>query len=212
VGALLARQETQPAMADFDLARLQRTLVVGSYGSGKTTAGRRLARALASLFVEQDAINWQANWTSLMAVDVDLFRERVADAVRGDRWVADGNFSAARDIVWPQATAVLWFDYRIDVVMRRVFARTVRRALRREELWNGNRENLRFQIFNRDSIFLLAFRSHWRMRRTYETMLHMPEQAHLHVYRMRRPSDTERWLQQVEDVAATCSAGARSRD
>ena len=56
----------------------------------------------------------------------DLFRERLREALKGDTWVADGNYSAAREVVWPRATTMVWLDYPIHLVMSRLFRRTVR--------------------------------------------------------------------------------------
>jgi len=75
---------------------MQRISLVGVPGSGKTTAGRRLASSLGVPFLELDAIVHQAGWHDL---PVDEFRARVRDAVSGDAWVVDGNDAAVRDTV-----------------------------------------------------------------------------------------------------------------
>lgn len=118
---------------------MRRVSVVGSPGSGKTTFGRRLAEHLDVPFVELDAIFHQADWADLPR---DIFRARVGEALAGDGWVVDGNYSAVRDLVWRAADTVVWLALPRSVVMRRVGFRTVRRAITRERLWNGNREPL----------------------------------------------------------------------
>jgi len=45
-----------------------------------------------------------------------------------------------RDVVWTRADIVVWFDLPRRTVMRQVVTRTLRRAITRAELWNGNRE------------------------------------------------------------------------
>jgi adenylate kinase family enzyme len=118
---------------------MRRISVVGSPGSGKTTLGRELAASLAVPFIELDAIVHQPNWKDLTP---DEFRARVTEATAGDAWVVDGNYGAVRDVVWARADAVIWLDLPRRVVMYRVVLRTIRRALTREQLWNGNREAL----------------------------------------------------------------------
>jgi hypothetical protein len=66
----------------------------------------------------------------------------VREVARGPRWVIDGNYSVIRDIVWEQADTVIWFDLPYLAVMSRVIRRTIKRAILRTELWNGNREPL----------------------------------------------------------------------
>ncbi|MXZ39601.1 MAG: AAA family ATPase [Holophagales bacterium] len=176
-----------------DRSGLQRTVVIGTTGSGKTTVAVRLATTLGAPYVELDAINWQPNWVGLMDTDVSLFRSRVAEAVRSDTWVVDGNYSAVRDLIWPRATAIVWLDYSFSLILWRLLRRTLQRTLGGKTLWAGNRETV-WRAFSHDSILLWAFKSHWRRRRSLCRLFKEPEQAHFVVIRMKRSADTERWL------------------
>ena len=88
---------------------------------------------------ELDYYRFRPNWVE---TPNDEFRESVREALRGDRWVADGNYGLARDVIWPRATMLVWLDYPIYVVMWRLFWRTIGRGVLRKELWHGNREKL----------------------------------------------------------------------
>jgi adenylate kinase family enzyme len=118
---------------------MRRISIVGPPGSGKTTIGRRLAADLDVPFVELDGIFHQAGWADLPD---DEFRARVGEVLGTDGWVVDGNYSAVQDLVWEHADTVVWLDLPRRIVMSRVVRRTVRRAVTRERLWNGNREPL----------------------------------------------------------------------
>lgn len=118
---------------------IRRVSVVGVPGSGKTTFGGRLAAVLAVPIVELDAIIHQAGWNDLALAE---FRSRVTEAIAGESWVVDGNYPNVLDLVWARADTVIWLDPPRRVAMRRVIARTLRRALTRQQLWNGNREPL----------------------------------------------------------------------
>jgi adenylate kinase family enzyme/GNAT superfamily N-acetyltransferase len=118
---------------------MRRISLVGAPGSGKTTLGRQLAVTLGVPFIELDGILHQPGWTDLTS---DEFRARVAEAIAVEGWVVDGNYGQVQDLVWGRADTVLWLDLPRRVVMLRVVLRTIRRALTREELWNGNREPL----------------------------------------------------------------------
>jgi adenylate kinase family enzyme len=113
--------------------------VVGNSGSGKTTLGRALAARLGVPFVELDAIHHLPGWEP---IEVTEFRKTVGEIADGDGWVIDGNYSAVRDLVWARADTVVWFDLPRHTVIRQVLWRTIRRGVTREELWNGNREQL----------------------------------------------------------------------
>lgn len=111
--------------------------VVGCSGAGKTTLSRRLARQLGYRHVELDALYHQPNWQTLPTAQ---FQQQVTDALQGDGWVVEGNYSAARPLVLERADMVIWLDLPRATVMRRVLWRTVRRLFGRQSLWNGNRE------------------------------------------------------------------------
>jgi adenylate kinase family enzyme len=119
---------------------VRRVSVVGNSGSGKSTLARELAAALEVPHVELDSVFHQPGWVPLPE---DEFRRVVTAAAAGDGWVMDGNYSAVRPIVGARADTVVWLDPPRRTVMRQVIWRTLRRAVTRQELWNGNRETLR---------------------------------------------------------------------
>ena len=125
---------------------MRRVSVVGSSGSGKSTVAARLAEQLGVPHTELDAINHQPNWTPLPP---DEFRRHVTEITAAAQWVVDGNYSTVRDIVWDRADTVVWLDLPRGLVARRITMRSIRRVVRREELWNGNRERLR-NLLTRD--------------------------------------------------------------
>jgi adenylate kinase family enzyme len=90
----------------------------------------------------------------------EVFRQHVARALEGDGWVADGNYSKTRDILWGHADSVVWLDYPFPLTFARLVLRTIARVRSGEELWNGNRERLAAQVFSRDSLFLWAIKTY----------------------------------------------------
>ncbi|MBW4579386.1 MAG: AAA family ATPase [Tildeniella nuda ZEHNDER 1965/U140] len=169
----------------------QRISIVGTTGSGKTTLARSVAQHFQIPHIELDALHWEPHWT---AAPLEVFRNRVTDALSGDRWVIDGNYSAVRDIVWTQADTVVFLDYSFWLIIGRLLRRTLRRSLQREELWNGNREDLRTSFLSQDSIVLWMLRTYRRNRQEYPILLQQPEYAHLSVVHLQSPEMTEAWL------------------
>jgi len=178
------------------MSAVERVSVIGNSGSGKTTLGRQLAQTLGVPFVELDGIFHQPGWTELPR---EQFRERVSEVVAGDGWVIDGNYSAVRDLVWERADTVVWLTLPRWLVTARVLGRTIGRGVRRVELWNGNREELR-NLFSRDpmqSIVLYTFRYHHEGIERFEQRVADPAHAHLQVVRLRSPREVRTFLDQV---------------
>jgi len=171
---------------------MSRIIIVGTSGAGKSVLGERAARKLGVPFLELDAYFWQAGW--IQASD-EVFRQKVGDAVAADAWVAGGNYSRARDLIWGRADTLVWLDYPLSLTLWRLFRRTVKRIVTQEDLWQtGNRESWRSQFLSRDSLFLWAIGSHGRYRQQYGELLKSPDYSHLDVYRFSRPSEASQWL------------------
>ncbi|MDE0189245.1 MAG: adenylate kinase [bacterium] len=180
------------------LRTTDRLVVIGTSGAGKTTMAKRIARGLGMPHIEFDGIRHGPNWTE---TPDDVFREILSRRLQGERWVADGNYSFARDVVWPRATGVVWLDYPIRVVMWRLFWRTVRRGVFRQKLWNGNTEKLWWHFFSRQSLFLWAMQTHWRRRRTIPAALAHEEHAHLDLVHLRSSRQAHQWLRTLWKVS-----------
>ena len=176
----------------------RRIVVVGTSGAGKTTLASELARKLDLTHIELDAYRHGPNWTE---TPDDIFRRKISDSLTGRDWVVDGNYSVARDIVWTRATTVVWLDYSFHVAFSRLFRRTMSRYVKRTELWNGNREDLKGVLFARDSLFVWAFRRHWSRRKSYPLAFAQPEYAHLEVLRFRSPRAASQWLNSLSHTA-----------
>ncbi|HLJ58125.1 MAG TPA: AAA family ATPase [bacterium] len=181
---------------------MRRIVVVGTSGAGKTTVSRELSKRLGIPHIELDALHWAPGWTE---TPTDVFRARVSRALARAAWVVDGNYAKARDIVWPLADTLVWLDFPLTVVLRQVFVRTLRRMIVREELWHGNREQLRTAL-SRDSIILWALRTHGLNRRAYAAALDGREYGHLAVVRLRSPRHVRLWLSAVPDGGAAAPA------
>jgi adenylate kinase family enzyme len=153
-----------------------------------------LARRLGILHIELDALHWGPDWTEMPDA---VFRQKTLEAVSRDSWVVDGSYHQIRDIVWSRASTVVWLDYPLRVVFRQLVARTFRRALRNQVLWNGNRERLSTHFFTRDSLFLWLLKTYWRRRREYPMLFGRPEYSHLSVVRLASTKETTRWLDRI---------------
>jgi adenylate kinase family enzyme len=170
--------------------------VVGNSGSGKTTLAVALAGALGAPRLELDAVFHQPGWTEL---EQGEFRRRVTDFVAGDTWVVDGNYSKVQDLVWARADTVAWLDRPRHRVMRQIVWRTLRRAVRHTELWNGNRERWAslFTANPAESVIAWAWTRHHVYRSRYAAAQADPALAHLAFARLRSDQDVADFIRQA---------------
>ena len=173
-------------------------VVIGTTGSGKSTMAKRLANKRGLDFIELDALNWGPNWTPASG---ELLRARVEQATRAHGWVVAGNYSQTRPVTWARAEAVIWLDYSLWVIFRRLLWRTWKRIVWQEELWNGNRENLwtQLKLWSEESIFHWLFKTYWRRKREYPKLFAMPEHVHLRIIHFKTPREAELWLDQLPE-------------
>lgn len=169
-------------------ARPQRVLVAGVSGSGKTTLAGRIGTLLGIPHTEIDGLFHGPNWTERadFADDVDRLTQEPA-------WVTEWQYRQVRPLLAERADTLVWLDFPVDVSMRRLIGRTVRRRLRRQELWNGNIEPPFHTFFtDRDHII----RWGWRTRNKLQAMVPGMDLNYpgLCVIRLQSPNDVEIWL------------------
>ena len=105
-----------------------------------------------------------------------------------------GNYGVARPEIWPRASAVVWLNFSLPVVLRRLLSRTARRLVRREVLWQGNRESIFRTFFTRESIVRWAITTHNRRKEQFAERRAAGQYPHLYWYEFTRPSEVERFL------------------
>lgn len=166
----------------------RRVLVAGTSGSGKTTLASRIARQLGIPHVEIDALYHGPNWTRR-----ESFLADVSALVAEDEWVTEWQYSTARAALAARADLVVWLDLPVATVMRQVTVRTVRRQLRREVLWNGNREPSLWTVFTEpDHIVRWAWRTRHRTTERIDALVRArPELA---IVRLRSHRQARAWL------------------
>jgi adenylate kinase family enzyme len=166
----------------------KRIVVVGTTSSGKSTLASQLAKKIGGDFIELDALHWEPNWAE--APD-EVFRKRVATATNSQSWVAAGNYGVVRDIVWQRADTIIWLDYPLHIVFWRLLVRTIRRAVYREELWNGNREKFwwHLKLWSEESLFHWLFKTYWKHKKEIPLLLGLPKYSHLKVIHFKTPHE-----------------------
>ena len=159
-------------------------------GNGKTTVGRNLAERLGVPFHELDALHHGPNWTEATP---EQLRAKIEPIVESEAWVIDGAYRGKLgDLVLEGADLVVWLDLPLRVWLPRLLRRTARRIVTREELWNGNREELRYALDPRSSVVVYAVRGYRKRRRRYASEL-----ARFPLVRLRTTAEVDRFLRDL---------------
>ena len=170
---------------------MRRIYIVGTSGSGKSTLAKYLAAKLGLKHIELDAIQWLPDWQKRSPEEfMKLLDKELSQATHG--FVMDGNFTQAEVII--QANSDLIFlDYPRITVFGRILKRSIKRVATREELWAGNREELKFLLsLNPDlNPVLWSWKSHHKRVESYNSLINtlLPE---VRVHRVKSKSELKR--------------------
>jgi adenylate kinase family enzyme len=174
---------------------VKRIAVMGGSCVGKTTFSRELARRLSVPHVELDALHHGPNWEEAPG---DVLQERAEEALAGapDGWVVDGNYhSKLGSLVLERADTAVLLEPAFHVAFARALRRTIGRTITREELWNGNREQIR-HLFTRYWIPWWVLQTHRHYAR--EIPRRVAEHPHLELVHLRSTDEVECWLQSIQ--------------
>ncbi len=110
-----------------------------------------------------------------------------------EHWVTEWQYSSVRAVLASQADLMVWLDLPVATVMRQVTMRTLRRRLRREVLWNGNREPALWTLATKpDHIIRWAWKTR---RRTAERIVALTnERPDLPVVRLTSHREARAWV------------------
>lgn len=137
---------------------MNRILIIGCSGGGKSTLARVLGERLDLPVTHLDVLWWKPGWVES---SYEEFRPKVEAAVARDRWIIDGNFAKTFDIRMPRADMIVWVDQPRLTCIWRAFARTMRQFGRnRPDLAPGCPEKIDLEFY----------RYIWTFRKNHEAM------------------------------------------
>jgi adenylate kinase family enzyme len=177
------------------MSRLNRIVVVGSSGSGKTTVAREMASRLGLPHLEMDSVFHRDGLADEPHDEFVPILDRFTDQ---ELWVIDGNYTSAGvdEVVWPKADTFVWLDPPRRVAVSRVTRRTLRRTILKEELWPGVQEPLS-NLYSLDpykNIIVWTWTRHAGVRKKYEEAISDGTWSHATVHRLKSRRDVTDFL------------------
>jgi len=99
---------------------MKRVIVIGCPGGGKSTFARALQHKTGLPLIYLDMLNWNADRTT---VPREVFRERLANALKGHEWIIDGNYCSTMEQRIAASDTVFFLDYPPEVCMEGILSR-----------------------------------------------------------------------------------------
>ena len=119
---------------------MEKILVIGSCGSGKSVFSRRLGESTGLPVIHLDRHFWSEGWVE---PDRDLWRSQVDEFLKDDSWIIDGNYGATMDLRLAHCDTVIFLDFPRHTCTWRVIKRSFRyRGRTRPDLADGCPEKI----------------------------------------------------------------------
>ncbi|MCB9677064.1 MAG: AAA family ATPase [Alphaproteobacteria bacterium] len=170
-------------MSPAQVRDARRICVLGCSGAGKSTLTRELSGLLGLPAVHLDKLHWAPGWVERSDAETQA---RIDEAVAGDRWVIDGNFSRYSARRFERADLLVWLDYPRRICMQRVLKRVwTTSGTVRPDMGEGCPERL--------DVEFLRWVWHWEATQR-PGLLDRVQDLALPLVWLRHPVETEAWL------------------
>ena len=93
---------------------MQRIIVIGCPGSGKSTVSRALHNKTGIPLYYLDMMYWNADKTT---VEKSVFLERLSAVLEKDEWIIDGNYGSTMELRMAACDTVIFLDYPLEVCL-----------------------------------------------------------------------------------------------
>ena len=119
---------------------MQRILILGNAGSGKTFLGRKLADLLDLELIHLDYYFWQPGWRKPAR---EVWIKKITHLISKPKWVMDGNYSSNLELRLDKADTVIFLQESRFKCLWRCFRRYLQhRGRNRPDLQPGCPESL----------------------------------------------------------------------
>ncbi len=99
---------------------MKRVIIIGCPGSGKSTFARKLHEITELPLYHLDMLYWKPDRTSLPK---DVFRSKLAELLRKDCWIIDGNYASTMEQRMQACDTVIFLDYPTELCMEGAISR-----------------------------------------------------------------------------------------
>ena len=122
---------------------MEKVLVIGCCGAGKSTLSKKLEKILKLPLIHLDKYYHKPNWEE---PEKEEWEQVLRKLVKQKRWIMDGNYADSFDIRFPLADTIIYLDYPSIKCCLRVIKRNITYfRKKRSDIADGCKE--RFDLF-----------------------------------------------------------------
>jgi adenylate kinase family enzyme len=177
---------------------MQKILVIGSGGAGKTTFAKRLSSILGIEVVHLDALYWNPGWVETPKAE---WNRTIESLIERDSWIMDGNYSGTLDLRTKACDTVIFLDMATCICLYRVIKRALKyRNRNRPDMGAGCLEKL-------DMTFILWIWNYRKRTRPKIIKLIQENCSGKRVIWLQSNADVERFIAEVRRINRAENSG-----
>ena len=171
---------------------MQRVLVIGSGGAGKSTVATRLGKLLNLEVNHLDKLYWRAGWVE---PETDEWIKTVNNLIERDSWIIDGNYSGTLELRLQRCDTVVFLDLPRVLCLWRIVKRfLVYRGGTRPDVGEGCPESLNFEF--------VSWVWNYARRSRPKVVKRLQEHGEgKQIFWLRSRNDVKQFLSQVENTS-----------
>lgn len=125
---------------------MNRVLVLGCCGAGKSTFARKLHTIIQKEVIHLDQHYWKENWTESTQEE---WNPVVTELASKPEWIMDGNYGSSFDIRLPMADTIFYFDFPTWKCLWRITSRILKyRGTTRPDMAAGCDERFDLEFYH----------------------------------------------------------------
>lgn len=167
---------------------MQRILILGSGGAGKSTLADILTQKLELPIISLDQYYWKEGW---QLVSPEEWEKTIPKLAEKPQWIMDGNYASTLDLRLKAADTVIFLDFSRILCIYRIFKRYVQyRGQTRPGLSPNCPERLSWEFLK----YL------WQYPKTMKPRvleLLQEHQKNCTIYRIQSPKQLQKFIQQL---------------
>jgi len=104
----LPRVTAYARSALFERSNMERILIIGCGGAGKSTLARQLGEKTGIPVVHLDKLFWKPGWVESTKEEID---RKILEETKKPAWIIDGNYNRTLDLRLQRCDTVIYLDF-----------------------------------------------------------------------------------------------------